>query len=81
MRLTSAAILLGLTTLAAASLGAQVATAPKSTVVSFQPLNAIFSVYSAEIEHAVGSSVTVGVGGSYWSSNDDVSDTNTRPVT
>lgn len=75
MRLTSSTILIALTTLAATSLNAQVATAPKRTVISFQPLNAMFSVYSAEIEHAVSSSATLGVGGSYWSSNDDVGDT------
>jgi hypothetical protein len=73
MRLTSVAILLGLTTLTATSLSAQ--TTPKTTVLSFQPLNAMFSVYSAEIEHAVAPSVTLGVGGSYWSSNDDLGDT------
>ena len=75
MRLTSAVIMIALTTLAATSLGAQVATAPKRTVISFQPLNVIFSIYSAEIEHAVGSSVTIGVGGSYWSHDDGVVDT------
>jgi len=75
MRLTSVVILTALTTLAAPSLGAQAATAPKRTVISFQPLNAIFSVYSAEIEHAVGTSATLGVGGSYWSHNDDLGDT------
>jgi len=75
MRLTSVVMLTALTTLAATSLGAQAATAPKRTVISFQPLNAIFSVYSAEIEHAVSSSVTLGVGGSYWSYNDDFGDT------
>jgi hypothetical protein len=75
MRLTSVVILTALTTLAATSLSAQAATAPKRTVISFQPLNAIFSVYSAEIEHAVSSSATIGVGGSYWSYNDDLGDT------
>ncbi|HVD04697.1 MAG TPA: hypothetical protein VNB89_01705, partial [Gemmatimonadaceae bacterium] len=75
MRLTSVVILTALTGLAATSLGAQAAAAPKRTVISFQPLNAIFSVYSAEIEHAVGTSATLGVGGSYWSSNDDFGDT------
>jgi hypothetical protein len=75
MRLTPAAILIALTAIATTSLNAQGTTAPKSTVISFQPLNAIFSVYSAEIEHAVSSSVTLGVGGSYWSNSDDVSDT------
>ena len=75
MRLTSVVMLAALTTFAATSLGAQVATAPKRTVISFQPLNAMFSVYSAEIEHAVGTSVTLGAGGSYWSHNDDLGDT------
>ena len=75
MRLTSAVILTALTALAATSLGAQTATPPKRTVISFQPLNAMFSVYTAEIEHAVSTSVTLGVGGSYWSYNDDIGDT------
>ena len=75
MRLTSAVILTALTALAATSLAAQTATAPKRTVISFQPLNAMFSVYTAEIEHTVSTSVTLGVGGSYWSYNDDIGDT------
>jgi hypothetical protein len=75
MRFTPAAILIALTTIATTSLNAQTPTAPKTTVISFQPLNAMFSVYAAEIEHAIGSSVTLGVGGSYWSNSDDVSDT------
>lgn len=75
MRLKSAAILIAFTTIATTSLNAQMATAPKRTVISFQPLNAMFSVFSAEIEHAIGTSATLGVGGSYWSHNDDLGDT------
>jgi hypothetical protein len=37
-----------------------------ANVLSFQPLNAMLTIYSAEYERRVGTSMTFGVGGTYW---------------
>jgi hypothetical protein len=63
------------TILLAATAGAQASTAPKTAVLSIQPLSAVFGVYSAEFEKALAPTVTLGVGGSFWSHSDDVSKT------
>jgi hypothetical protein len=55
----------------AAAGGAQSVATPKTTVISIQPLSAIFNVYAAEVEHAVAPTWTVGVGGSYWNHDDN----------
>ena len=47
------------------------APAAKSNVLSIQPLAAMFTVYSAELEHRMGTSSTLGVGASYWDTGDD----------
>lgn len=50
-------------------------TAPRRNVLSVQPLNFVFSVFSGEYERAAGTAVTWGVGGNYWGAgdtNDDV---------
>jgi hypothetical protein len=64
-------ILVGALVMAAATrpIDAQTSTlAPvKNTVLSVQPLSAIIAVYALEIEHAVGQTVTLGAGGTYWS--------------
>jgi hypothetical protein len=52
-----------LSPLAAAS--AQIEAAPRN-VLSFQPLSAMLTVYSAEYERQTASAVSVGVGGTYW---------------
>jgi hypothetical protein len=39
-------------------------------VLSFQPLNAMLTVYSAEYERAASKSVSWGVGGTYWNVGD-----------
>ena len=39
-------------------------------VFSFQPLTAVFTVYSAEYERQTAGALTVGVGGTYWSLGD-----------
>lgn len=43
-------------------------------VISFQPLSAMLTVYSAEYERQTASAVTVGVGGTYWSLGDGSDD-------
>jgi hypothetical protein len=55
----------------ASTLSAQApAAAPaKRTVISVQPLSAIFSVYAVELEHATSPTTTWGLGGTYWSPN------------
>ena len=52
-----------LSPLAAAS--AQIEAAPRN-VLSFQPLSAMLTVYSAEYERQTASAVSVGVGGTFW---------------
>jgi hypothetical protein len=39
-------------------------------VISIQPLNAMFTVYSGEYERQVGKAVSFGVGGTYWNAED-----------
>ena len=38
----------------------------KKNVITVQPLNAIFEVYSAEYERAIGEATTLGVGANFW---------------
>jgi hypothetical protein len=47
------------------------AVAAPSNVISFQPLIAVFEVYSAEYERKVASATTLGIGGTYWNFGDD----------
>jgi len=47
------------------------ANAVPHNVLSIQPLNAMFTVYSAEYERQTGKAVTFGLGGTYWSADDD----------
>lgn len=61
--LVTTAVLLAAAT---SPLGAQSAATPRTTVLSVQPLGLIFEFFSAEIEHALKPSMTVGLGGSYW---------------
>lgn len=75
MRLAPVAALMTATALFAAAAGAQAPAAAKTAVISIQPLSAVFGVYSAEFEKALAPTVTLGVGGSYWSHEDDVSTT------
>jgi uncharacterized protein DUF3575 len=76
MRRSSVIALFTTATIAVASAGAQSALVPaKATVLSIQPLSAVFGVYSAEVEHAVSPTVTLGVGASYWNFDDDFSKT------
>ena len=53
-----------------AAASAQANAVPRN-VISIQPLNAMFTVYSAEYERQAGKAVTFGVGGTYWSADDD----------
>jgi hypothetical protein len=39
----------------------------RSTVLSIQPLSAIMAVYAVELEQSLGSTTTLGAGGTYWS--------------
>jgi hypothetical protein len=57
-----------LTPFAAAS--TQVAT-PRN-VISIQPLNAVFTAYSAEYERQIGGAATFGVGGTYFNIGDGI---------
>ena len=72
MRLDVIASTLALSMVLALPARGQSVTPPKTTVLSIQPLSAVFSVYSAEVEHAVSPTITVGAGGSYWNWSDDV---------
>lgn len=69
MRITILLFLAALSSFAD-TIGAQAAPAPKTTVISIQPLTAMFNVYSAEIEHAIAPTWTIGVGSSYWNHDD-----------
>lgn len=66
-------VIIGAVVMAASSrsLTAQSTAEPplKRTVISVQPLSAIFSVYAAELEHAISPTTTLGLGGTYWSPN------------
>ncbi|MEP6550987.1 MAG: DUF3575 domain-containing protein [Gemmatimonadales bacterium] len=42
------------------------------SVLSIQPLNAVFTAYSAEFERAVGAAVTLGVGATYFNVGDGI---------
>lgn len=75
MRLTQLAVIAASTTLVAVSVQAQPVVAPKTNVLSIQPLTAILGVYSAEWEHVVTQTMTFGIGGSFWSNNDDYAKT------
>ena len=50
------------------------APAAKSNVLSIQPLAAMLTVYAGELEHRIGTSSTIGVGGSYWDAGDNDTD-------
>jgi uncharacterized protein DUF3575 len=43
-------------------------------VISIQPINAVFEVYSAEFEHQVASAASLAVGGTYWNPGDEFDD-------
>ncbi len=58
----------------AATAGAQSVVTPKTSVLSIQPLSAVFGVYAVEYEHALAPTVTFGIGGSYWSDDTDGSE-------
>ena len=74
MRLSKLAIVAAASTLVALSVQAQAVAAPKTSVISIQPLSAIFGVYAVEYEHAIAPTVTFGIGGSYWSDDTDGSE-------
>jgi hypothetical protein len=40
-------------------------------VLSIQPINAVFTAYSAEYEHQFAAAATVGIGGTYFDAGDD----------
>lgn len=44
---------------------------PPRNVISIQPLSAVFTVFAAEYERAVGTAVTAGLGATGWSTDDD----------
>lgn len=44
----------------------------RRSVLSIQPLNAVFAAYSAEFEHAVGTAVTLGIGATYFNVGDGI---------
>jgi hypothetical protein len=46
--------------------------AAPSNVFSIQPLNAMFTAYSAEYERKIGAAATIGVGGTYFNIGDGV---------
>lgn len=46
------------------------APAAKRNVISIQPLAAMFTIFSGELERAMGQSSTIGVGASYWDTGD-----------
>jgi hypothetical protein len=50
----------------------QLTAASPGNVFSIQPLNAMFTAYSAEYERKIGGAATVGVGGTYFNIGDGV---------
>ena len=46
----------------------------KNQVVSLQPITAMFTLYSAELERKLTPTLTLGVGGTYWSDGEDDTD-------
>jgi hypothetical protein len=64
-------VILGALAMAASSsaVAAQLPTSAtqKHTIVSVQPLSAMIAVFAAEVEQAVGATVTLGAGATYWS--------------
>jgi hypothetical protein len=71
MRLARTVVLATVSTLLATAVNAQSVATPKTTVVSIQPLTAMFNIYAGEVEHAVAPTWTVGLGGSYWNHDED----------
>jgi hypothetical protein len=53
--------------LLASAASAQQVAVPKTTVISIQPLSAMYSVYAGEVEHAIAPAWTLGLGASHWS--------------
>lgn len=66
---TKLTLVLAAATLVSATAGAQSAT-PKTTVLSIQPLTAMLTIYSGELEQRLSPTMTVGIGGSHWSAGD-----------
>ena len=58
--------------LAAASAQQVPAPAAPHNVISIQPLNAVFTAYSAEYERQTGAAVTLGVGGTFFNIGDGI---------
>jgi hypothetical protein len=56
----------------AAASAQQIAVAAPRNVLSIQPINAVFTDYSAEYERATGNAVTLGVGGTFFNIGDGV---------
>jgi opacity protein-like surface antigen len=71
MRIKSAMLLTAVSLIGIAPAGAQSAVPQRSTVLSFQPLSAMLTLYAGEIEQRVGSKVTIGAGGSHWAYGSD----------
>jgi hypothetical protein len=68
----AAAVLLPLAAASAQQVAAPTAPAAPHNVISIQPLNAVFTAYSAEFEHQTGAAVTLGVGGTYVNAGDGI---------
>jgi hypothetical protein len=56
----------------AAAPAQQIAAAAPRNVLSIQPINAVFTDYSAEYERATAGAVTLGVGGTYFDVGDGI---------
>lgn len=70
MRFRSSMLLGAFSLMAATASSAQSAVSTKSTVLSMQPVTAMFTIYSVEVEQRLGSKLTLGAGGSSWSFGD-----------
>ena len=67
MKLARTSLAAAALALTAVTAGAQASTpAPAKNVLSIQPLNAVYGVYSGEFEHAVASNKSLSLGVSYW---------------
>jgi hypothetical protein len=73
MRFARVPLFIAASTLVTAGVHAQSSASPKSTVISVQPLTAMFNVYAAEVEHAIAPTWTIGLGESYWNHDDSYS--------
>ncbi len=68
----AAAALMPFAAASAQQVAAPFTPATPHSVISIQPINAVFTAYSAEYEHQTGAAVTFGVGGTFLNAGDGI---------